>query len=53
MANANLCMFVYACTYIGIRIEQKIRNVYVRSLHSRAKLTMTERQTERQRERQQ
>ena len=51
MANANLCMFVYACTYIGIRIEQKIRNVYVRSLCLRAKLTNTHTHRERERER--
>ena len=49
MANANLCMFVYAHTYIlGLTNEKYAMHTYVRSLRLRANLTRTERDTESQ-----
>ena len=51
MANANLCMFVYARTHeSGFRNERYVIHTYVSNLHTRAKLKMTERQRDRERE---
>ena len=51
MANANLCTFVYARTYVSGLNERYIICTYVRSIHRRTKLTMTERETEGERQR--
>ena len=51
MANANLCMFVYARTHeSGFRNERYVIHTYVSNLHTRAKLKMTERQRDRERD---
>ena len=45
----NLCMFVYAHTYIsGFRNEKHVMCTYVSSLHTRAKLMTPGRQRDRQ-----
>ena len=51
MANANICVFVYALMYVLGLTERCVMCRYVRSLRLRAKLTNTHTHTQRERER--
>ena len=53
MANANLCLFDYACTYVsGLRNERFIIHTYVAYVQEQNWQQHTERETERERDRQ-